>query len=238
MLVSTLLVLFGCLSAPIHSRHSHSHGIRSSNDAIYRKLQARIVPVVSPSTTRVRVARAVQPVANKRHGKREANISLRISAALNEFLQIVDNEASKIRSFAQSASPEDIASQAQEPLQNVLKAAQQALANVKNCEYAPAPSGAYQTPPSSPCPLLLAIIRSLKNILSSLQAVMTASQAHKNLGDIITQITGIVAQIISEVDSKLPGAIKDLAEMGRDVLDSIRFDGFGFGGIMNAVRPL
>ncbi|KAA1071254.1 hypothetical protein PGT21_001184 [Puccinia graminis f. sp. tritici] len=236
MLPSTLLVVFGCLFASVQSRHFHSRDTQSSSDAIYRKLQARIVPVVSPSTTRVRAARAVQPVT-KRHGKREANISLRISAALTEFLQIVDSEAAKIQASS-SSSPETVASQAQEPLQNILKAAQQALANVKNCEYAPSPSGAYQTPPSSPCPLLLAIIRSLKKILSSLQAVMSASQAHTNLGEIMTQITGIVAQIISEVDSKLAGAIKDLAEMGRDVLDSIRFDGFGFGGILNVVRPL
>ncbi|KAA1137481.1 hypothetical protein PGTUg99_019726 [Puccinia graminis f. sp. tritici] len=152
MLPSTLLVVFGCLfvfleTASVQSRHFHSRDTQSSSDAIYRKLQARIVPVVSPSTTRVRAARAVQPVT-KRHGKREANISLRISAALTEFLQIVDNEAAKIQASS-SSSPETVASQAQEPLQNILKAAQQALANVKNCEYAPSPSGAYQTPPSS-----------------------------------------------------------------------------------------
>jgi hypothetical protein len=91
----------------------------------------------------------------KRYGKREANVSLRISAALTEFLQIVDSEASKIQASA-SSSPETVASQAQEPLQNILKAAQQALANVKNCEYAPSPSGAYQTPPSSVSNMVLA----------------------------------------------------------------------------------
>jgi hypothetical protein len=54
----------------------------------------------------------------------------------------------------------------------------------------------------------------------------------------MTQITGTVAQIISEVNSKIPGTMRDLARVGKDVLDSIRFDGFGFGSIMNAARPL
>jgi len=237
MLPCTLLAVFACLFAAVHGNQFHSRDIHSSKQDIYRKLQARIVPAVTTSTTRVRGARAVQP-ATKRHGKRQANISARISAALNQFLQTMDSEASKIKASSQSSSPETFTSQAQESLQNILKAAQAALVNVKNCEYAPAPSAAYQTPPSSPCPLLLTILRSLKAILTSLQSVLSSPQAHQTLGDILSQITGTVAQIISEVDSKLPDTIKDLAQMGKDVLDSIRFDGFGFGSIMNVVRPL
>ncbi|PLW36099.1 hypothetical protein PCASD_11668 [Puccinia coronata f. sp. avenae] len=231
MLPSILLALFGCLVASVHSRHHHTRDIHSPKDGIYRKLQARIIPVVSPSTTRV-VARAVEPVSKRHHGKRQANVSARISAALSQFLHIVDSEATKIKASSGSSS------QAQQSLQSILKAAQEALANVKNCESAPAPSGAYHTPPSSPCPLLLAIIRCLKNILSSLQSMMSASQTHGNFGAIMTQITGTVAQIISEVNSKIPGTMRDLARVGKDVLDSIRFDGFGFGSIMNAARPL
>ncbi|KAH9453862.1 hypothetical protein MJO29_006827 [Puccinia striiformis f. sp. tritici] len=237
MLASTLFVVFGCLFASVQSDLVHSRDVHSTKENIYRRLQARIVPVISSSTTKVRAARAVQPVT-KRHGKRQANISLRISAALNQFLQVLDSEAAKIRAFAQGSSPETTATEAQEPLQNILKAAQQALLDVKNCEYAPSPSGSYQTPPSSPCPLLVAIIQCLKNLLITIQSVMSAAQAHQNLGDIFTQITGVVAQIISEVATKLPGAIQDLAQMGKDVLDSIRYDGYGFGDIMNVVRPL
>lgn len=237
MLSRTLLAVFCCLFAAVHSHQFHSRDIHSSNQEIYRKLQARVVPTVTTTTTRVRGARVVQP-ATKRHGKRQATISTRISAALNQLLQAIDSEASKIRASSQSSSPETFTSQAQESLQTILKAAQAALANVKNCEYAPAPSAAYRTPPSSPCSLLLTILRCLKNILTSLQSVLSSPKAHQTLGDVLTQITGTVAQIISEVNSKLPGTIEDLAQMGKDVLDSIRFDGFGFGNIMNVVRPL
>jgi hypothetical protein len=82
-------------------------------------------------------------VSKRHHGKRKANVSARISAALSQFLHIVDSEATKIKASSGSSS------QAQQSLQSILKAAQEALANVKNCESAPAPSGAYHTPASS-----------------------------------------------------------------------------------------
>lgn len=66
---------------------------------------------------------------------------------------------------------------------------------------------------------------------------MQPSDLHKYLGDIMTQITGVFSQILSAADSIVPGTLKDLAQDGRDLFNSIRFDGFGFGNIMNVVSP-
>lgn len=225
--------------ASINSRQIHDRSIHSSSRNVYQKLQARIVPVVSPTTTRVRAARRVQPVT-KRHVKRQGVSAARISAALQQLRQTVDQEAANIRQYAaQGSSPQTIASQVQGPLQNILQAANQALQDVKNSEYAPAPSGAFDTPPvtSSICQILLAILQCLKDILTTLQAVMQPSDLHKYLGDIMTQITGVFSQILSAADSIVPGTLKDLAQDGRDLFNSIRFDGFGFGNIMNVVSP-
>lgn len=225
------------LLGSIQSRRLESRDLPSSNRNIYRNLQARIVPVVSSSTTRVHPSRKVQP-ATRILGKRQSTVTSRISAALNTLLQTVDAESTNIKSYAsQGSSPDTIFSQVKGPLENILKAAQQALTDVKNCEYAPAPSSGFQSPPSSPCSLILEIIRCLKNLISSLLSVMDPTYVKGNLGDIFSQITGAVAQIIFEVASKVPGTINDLTQIGSDVLDSIRSIGYGFDDILNVLKP-
>lgn len=241
--LNLFVLLTACLSVSAKLRIFNPRGTRVTRSSDpYAKLQARAVPV-STSTAPTRaglIRRAVMP-AKSHLSKRTSITSTRIAVVIRQCLDKVHTAVGSLTSNCEeSHTPEETIKLLQKDLRDILDAVKTCLADVKDCESAPAPSGGFEKPPTLPdiCQLLIELIDCIASIIKAAAKALKSPTFHQSCGDILSQINDCIAQIITTINSHLPDTITTLSRLGRELWQKIQFYGFNFSAITNIVKPL